>query len=119
MEQRNWAGLALIDRNDELCVLYERSHVQEQVLLHAEINLRSRDDEIRMLKIELTEAQRALEARGPGPGLSSQRCGPSGRLGSCCDRRPPCPCYYLLTTDRLTEAGVFGLSSTWMADADG
>ena len=61
VEQRNWAGLALIDRNDELCVLYEKSHVQEEVLLKADLELAVRDDEIRMLRIELSEAQRALE----------------------------------------------------------
>ena len=32
VETRNYTGLALIDRNDELCVLYEKSHTQEEVL---------------------------------------------------------------------------------------
>lgn len=26
LETRNYTGLALIDRNDELCVMYEKAH---------------------------------------------------------------------------------------------
>lgn len=32
VEQRNFAGVQLIDRNDELCVLYEKSNIQETML---------------------------------------------------------------------------------------
>ena len=32
VEQRNLAGVQLIDRNDELCVLYEKSNIQETTL---------------------------------------------------------------------------------------
>lgn len=32
VEQRNFAGVQLIDRNDELCVLYEKSNIQERTL---------------------------------------------------------------------------------------
>lgn len=32
VEQRNFAGVQLIDRNDELCVLYEKSNIQETTL---------------------------------------------------------------------------------------
>lgn len=52
---------ALIDRNDELCVLYEKSHVHEEVTLKAVLNLAKRRDEMRMLRIELAEAQRGVE----------------------------------------------------------
>lgn len=65
VEQRNWAGLALIDRNDELCVLYEKSHVHEEVTLKAVLSLASKQDEMRMLGIELAEARRGVEARIP------------------------------------------------------
>lgn len=61
VEQRNWAGLALIDRNDELCVLYEKSHVQEEMHLKAQLELVAREGEIRMLRIQLGEAKRAVE----------------------------------------------------------
>lgn len=32
VEQRNLTGVQLIDRNDELCVLYEKSNIQETTL---------------------------------------------------------------------------------------
>ena len=32
VEKRNYAGIQLIDRNDELCILYEKSNVHESTL---------------------------------------------------------------------------------------
>ena len=32
MEGRNYTGVQLIDRNDELCILYEKANIQEQTL---------------------------------------------------------------------------------------
>jgi len=85
VEQRNWAGLALIDRNDELCVLYEKAHVQEGVLMQAELQTRAREDEIRMLKIELAEMRRVVEARPPGALPAAAPSWRHARSG-----RPPC-----------------------------
>lgn len=31
-EDRNYAGVQLIDRNDELCILYEKNNIQQSVL---------------------------------------------------------------------------------------
>ena len=31
-ESRNYMGIQLIDRNDELCILYEKSNIQENIL---------------------------------------------------------------------------------------
>ena len=31
-ENRNYTGIQLIDRNDELCILYEKSNIQENIL---------------------------------------------------------------------------------------
>lgn len=30
-ESRNYTGIQLIDRNDELCILYEKSNIQENI----------------------------------------------------------------------------------------
>lgn len=32
MEDRNHTGIMLIDRNDELCILYEKANTQEEVM---------------------------------------------------------------------------------------
>jgi len=61
VEQRNYTGVQLIDRNDELCILYEKSNLQEQTLKRGEIEIRKREDEIRMLHLELAELQRQIE----------------------------------------------------------
>jgi len=35
-EERNFMGIQLIDRNDELCILYEKSNIQENILKNGE-----------------------------------------------------------------------------------
>lgn len=37
VEQRNVTGVQLIDRNDELCILYERSNQQQEALKKGEL----------------------------------------------------------------------------------
>lgn len=61
VEDRNYTGIQLIDRNDELCILYEKSNLQESIGTEGEIALRKREDEIRMLTIELKDIQRELD----------------------------------------------------------
>ena len=58
VERRNIVGTTLIDRNDELCILYEKAHVQEEINLKGDLSLRERDDEIRLLRIEIAEVTR-------------------------------------------------------------
>ncbi|KAE9348729.1 hypothetical protein PF008_g7208 [Phytophthora fragariae] len=61
VDARNATGVQLIDRNDELCILYEKSNLQEQALSAGETGLTRKDQEIRVLKIELVDLQRQLE----------------------------------------------------------
>ncbi|EEY63762.1 MBO2, coiled coil flagellar protein [Phytophthora infestans T30-4] len=61
VDARNGTGVQLIDRNDELCILYEKSNLQEQALNSGETGLSRKDQEIRVLKIELADLQRQLE----------------------------------------------------------
>ena len=65
VENRNFMGLQLIERNDELCILYERANVQEATLKKGRVNLTSREAELRMLKLELKEANRQIEVSWP------------------------------------------------------
>ena len=57
-ESRNYMGIQLIDRNDELCILYEKANIQENVLKDGEQQIRQKEEEIRMLNLELKERQR-------------------------------------------------------------
>ena len=53
-------GIKLIDRNDELCILYEKSNIHENVLKNGEQEIREKEEEIRMLNLELKERKRQL-----------------------------------------------------------
>lgn len=61
VEQRNYAGIQLIDRNDELCILYEKSNIQETILKNGMMMVAKRSDEIRGLTVKLTDLQRQIE----------------------------------------------------------
>lgn len=61
VENRNFSGVQLIDRNDELCILYEKANIQEETLKRGEMGLRKKDEEIRLVKIELSELERSLQ----------------------------------------------------------
>ncbi|CAG9467664.1 unnamed protein product [Pedinophyceae sp. YPF-701] len=61
VEARNYTGIMLIDRNDELCILYEKANIQQEALRRGELELKGREDEIRMLSIQRAEVQRSLE----------------------------------------------------------
>ncbi|GMH35034.1 hypothetical protein BSKO_02902 [Bryopsis sp. KO-2023] len=62
VQARNYTGIMLIDRNDELCILYEKANVQEEVLKQGELELKRREDEIRILDLEIREVQRSIDA---------------------------------------------------------
>lgn len=61
VEARNFTGIQLIDRNDELCILWEKSNIQEKLLKKGEDAMLSKDEEIRVLQIELVELERQLQ----------------------------------------------------------
>lgn len=59
-ESRNYMGIQLIDKNDELCILYEKSNIQENILKKGEQLVRQKEEEIRMINLEFKERQRQL-----------------------------------------------------------
>lgn len=61
VENRNFTGIQLIDRNDELCVLYEKANVQEGILKRGMLELMQRDKHIRKLSIQLADLQREID----------------------------------------------------------
>jgi len=60
VETRNFTGIQLIDRNDELCILWEKSNIQEKLLKKGEDGMLAKDEEIRSLKIDCKEVNRQL-----------------------------------------------------------
>jgi len=61
VESRNFTGIMLIDRNDELCILYEKANIQEEVQNQGDLAINRLDDEARMLELERKEAERSIE----------------------------------------------------------
>merc|ERR1719316_361425 len=60
VETRNFTGIQLIDRNDELCILWEKSNIQEKLLKKGEDAMNQKAEDIRALKTELAEVKRQL-----------------------------------------------------------
>jgi hypothetical protein len=60
VELRNYTGITLIDRNDELCILYEKANIQDTVSKAGKVGLNRLNDEIRHLKIEMAEIARSI-----------------------------------------------------------
>eukprot|EP01016_Furgasonia_blochmanni_P038065 TRINITY_DN4558_c0_g1_i2.p2 TRINITY_DN4558_c0_g1~~TRINITY_DN4558_c0_g1_i2.p2 ORF type:complete len:551 (+),score=248.85 TRINITY_DN4558_c0_g1_i2:61-1653(+) len=60
-ESRNYTGIQLIDRNDELCVLYEKANIQENILRTGESEIKKIEDDLRMIRIEIDEMMRMIE----------------------------------------------------------
>ncbi len=58
VEERNITGVQLIDRNDELCILYERSNQQTDALKKGELELMKKDWEFRQLRLQIEELKR-------------------------------------------------------------
>lgn len=68
VEMRNFTGTQLIDRNDELCILWEKANIQEKLLKKGEDAMQRMEEEIRCLKIDLLEVHRQLKVvRGKIP----------------------------------------------------
>eukprot|EP00163_Fabomonas_tropica_P028890 TRINITY_DN5999_c2_g2_i1.p1 TRINITY_DN5999_c2_g2~~TRINITY_DN5999_c2_g2_i1.p1 ORF type:complete len:936 (-),score=280.00 TRINITY_DN5999_c2_g2_i1:198-3005(-) len=63
VEDRNFAGIQLIDRNDELCILYEKLNIQENVLKNGEIEFRNREEDHRLLTIEAADYERSINVQ--------------------------------------------------------
>lgn len=60
-ESRNYMGVQLIDRNDELCILYEKSNIHDNIIRNGETEIKKLEDDIRMIKIEISEVSRQME----------------------------------------------------------
>mmetsp|Transcript_7128 Transcript_7128/g.25489 ORF Transcript_7128/g.25489 Transcript_7128/m.25489 type:complete len:571 (+) Transcript_7128:597-2309(+) len=58
VEQRNGTGINLIDRNDELCILYEKVNLQEFTIKSGDVGVRQRTEDARALRLKLAEVQR-------------------------------------------------------------
>ncbi|XP_065059412.1 coiled-coil domain-containing protein 146-like [Rhopilema esculentum] len=59
VQERNSRGIHLIERNEEVCVFYEKVNVQESMIRNGEMELKNREEEIRFLKMESADLRRS------------------------------------------------------------
>ncbi|KAJ3386772.1 hypothetical protein HDU92_002313 [Lobulomyces angularis] len=60
-KERNEVGMHLLDRNDELCILYEKLNIQVMTLNKGQEELNNREDERRKYEIIRMEVSREVE----------------------------------------------------------
>lgn len=60
VQQRNATGIQLIDRNDELCILWEKSNVHELLLKKGEMAIQQKMENLRSCRIDLAALNRRM-----------------------------------------------------------
>ena len=73
MGERNAVGVKLIDRNDELCILWEKHSVHEMLLKKGEIAIQSKIEALRGARIDLAELNRRMVSLNKGVSHSAER----------------------------------------------
>lgn len=58
--QFDHSGVQLIEREEEVCIFYEKINIQEKMKLNAEIEIHVLDEKIRFLKLKIAEKQRQI-----------------------------------------------------------
>ena len=61
VQERNRRGIQLIERSEEVCVLYEKVNVQGSIMRNGDMELQSREEEIRFLKMEAADLKRSID----------------------------------------------------------
>lgn len=61
VQHRNERGVTLVEREEEVCIFYERRNVQEQMIRDGESKINEFDENLRFLKIQLQEELRQIE----------------------------------------------------------
>ncbi|XP_054255623.1 coiled-coil domain-containing protein 146 [Indicator indicator] len=59
-QQRN-SGLLLRDREEELCILYEKVNTQELLCRNGDLEMQAMDERIRLLKLKVAEKKRQIK----------------------------------------------------------
>ncbi|XP_021506159.1 coiled-coil domain-containing protein 146 [Meriones unguiculatus] len=60
IQRRNESGVQLIEREEEVCIFYEKINIQEKMQLHGDIEIHVLEEKIRFLKLKISEKQRQI-----------------------------------------------------------
>lgn len=61
VQERNERGVQLIEREEEVCIFYEKINIQEMLTRNGDIEVQTMDEKIRFLKMKLAEEKRKIE----------------------------------------------------------
>uniref|UniRef100_A0A7M4G0C6 Coiled-coil domain containing 146 n=1 Tax=Crocodylus porosus TaxID=8502 RepID=A0A7M4G0C6_CROPO len=61
VQHRNESGVLLIEREEEVCVFYEKINIQQITSRSGNIEIQSMDEKIRLLKLKIAEKKRQIE----------------------------------------------------------
>ncbi|XP_075252758.1 coiled-coil domain-containing protein 146-like [Convolutriloba macropyga] len=61
IQSRNDRGVQLIERNEEVCIFYEKVNIQNSILRNGQVELQSKEDEIKFLTVQVQELKRQVE----------------------------------------------------------
>ncbi|XP_075713445.1 coiled-coil domain-containing protein 146 [Rhinoderma darwinii] len=61
VQNRNERGVQLIEREEEVCIFYEKINTQEMLLRNGDVEMMALDEKIRFLKMQATEGKRQIE----------------------------------------------------------
>ncbi|KAJ1161711.1 hypothetical protein NDU88_002192 [Pleurodeles waltl] len=61
VQERNERGVQLIEREEEVCIFYEKINIQEMLTRNGDIEVQAMDEKIRFLKMKLAEEKRQIE----------------------------------------------------------
>ncbi|XP_009990928.1 PREDICTED: coiled-coil domain-containing protein 146, partial [Tauraco erythrolophus] len=62
IQQQNESGLLLRNREEELCILYEKINMQEMLCSNADMEMQVTDEKIRFLKMKVAEKKRQIQS---------------------------------------------------------
>ncbi|KAK2509218.1 hypothetical protein MC885_015258 [Smutsia gigantea] len=60
IQRRNESGVQLVEREEEVCIFYEKINIQEKMKLNGEIEVHVLEEKIRFLKLKIAEKQRQI-----------------------------------------------------------
>ncbi|KAG9489979.1 hypothetical protein GDO78_005738, partial [Eleutherodactylus coqui] len=61
VQNRNERGVHLIEREEEVCIFYEKINTQEMLLRNGDVEMIALDEKIRFMKMKVTEETRQIE----------------------------------------------------------
>ncbi|OCT89167.1 coiled-coil domain-containing protein 146 [Xenopus laevis] len=61
VQNRNERGVQLIEREEEICIFFEKINTQEMILRNGDLEMVSMDEKMRFLQIEVAEKKRQVE----------------------------------------------------------